>query len=416
MKKINFFLLGISLFITFVFVSCSKESSKTTASPDQQQANMANMIAENGSNPDEIMMTATTTGSTVLTATNSVEEQKGHQGHFLYSESNESNVNQIYVYEISRDGSLTLQGSTVSGGVGTGMGLGSQGALTLSEDHAWLFAVNAGSNSVSSFRVHDDGSLTLVHTESSRGKMPVSVSIHENLLYVLNFASDNIHGFLVGEGGSLTHIEGSTMNLSGTGVVPPQISFTPNGSWVIVTEKATNKISSFKVKNDGSVWPDVATASTGQTPFGFDFGRDDFMIISNAAGGAAGAGSATSYRILDNGIPHDINGAVPNDQGAPCWVATTKYGRFAFVSNTGSNSISSYYIAPGGYLFLVDKAAVTTGNSPADIVVAKNNYNVYALNTKSGSIGEYHRKFLGGLELIGTVSGLPAPVTGLAIY
>jgi 6-phosphogluconolactonase (cycloisomerase 2 family) len=246
--------------------------------------------------------------------------------------------------------------------------------------------------------------------------MPVSVSIHDNLLYVLNFASDNIHGFRLGEGGSLTHIEGSTRNLSGTGVVPPQISFTPNGNWVIVTEKATNKISSFRVKNDGSVWPDEATASTGQTPFGFDFGRDDFMIVSNAAGGAAGAGSATSYRISGNGMPLEINGAVPNDQGAPCWVATTKYGRFAFVSNTGSNSISSYYIAPGGYLFLVDKAAVTTGNSPADIVVAKNNYYVYALNTKSGSIGEYHRKFLGGLELIGTVSGLSEPVTGLAIY
>ena len=38
----------------------------------------------------------------------------------------------------------------------------------------------------------------------------------------------------------------------------PQISFTPNGNFLMVTEKATNKISSFKVKNDGSVAPDVA--------------------------------------------------------------------------------------------------------------------------------------------------------------
>ncbi len=374
------------------------------------------MISENGSNPDETMMTATSVGSVEMTATNSVEEHQGHRGHHLYSESNEAGINQIYVYQVNHDGTLSWQSSTVSGGVGTGTGLGSEGALVLSEDHDWLFAVNAGSNSVSSFRVHEDGSLSLAHTENSKGKMPVSVSFHENLLYVLNFASDNIHGFRVGEGGTLSHIEGSTKPLSGTGVVPPQISFTPNGNWLIVTEKATNNISSFKVKKDGSVWPDVVTASTGETPFGFDFGRDDFMIVSNAAGGAPGAGSATSYRIGGNGAPHDVNGAIPNDQGAPCWVATTKFGRFAFVTNTGSNTISSYYVAPGGYLFLVEKAAVTTGNSPTDIVVAKNNYNVYEINAKSGSIGEYHRKFFGGLEAVGTVSGLPLSTTGLTLY
>jgi len=92
---------------------------------------------------------------------------------------------------------------------------------------------------------------------------------------VLNFDSDNIHGFRVGEGGTLTHIEGSTRPLSGTGVIPPQISFTPNGNWLLITEKATNNISSFKVGIDGSVSPDVVTASTGQTPFGLIYRRAD---------------------------------------------------------------------------------------------------------------------------------------------
>jgi 6-phosphogluconolactonase len=170
------------------------------------------------------------------------------------------------------------------------------------------------------------------------------------------------------------------------------------------------------VKGDGSVSSDLVTASTGQTPFGFDFGRDEVMIVSNAAGGAAGAGSATSYRIGANGAPHAVNGTVANNQGAPCWVATTAFGRFAFVNNTGSNSISSYYIAPGGYLFLVNKAAAPTDSMPTDIVVAKNNYFVFALTSHSGTIGEYHRTFFGGLEKTGSASGLPAPTTGLAIF
>ena len=103
---------------------------------------------------------------------------------------------------------------------------------------------------------------------------------------MLNFGTDNIHGFKVGSDGTLTDIDGSTRALSGSGVVAPQISFTPNGNWLLVTEKATNNISSFKVKADGSVDADIVTPSTGQTPFGFDFGRDDIMVVSNAAGGA----------------------------------------------------------------------------------------------------------------------------------
>ncbi len=94
---------------------------------------------------------------------------------------------------------------------------------------------------------------------------------------------------------------GSTKPLSGTAVDAPQISFTPNGDWIVVTEKATNIISTFKVKNDGAVNQGIFTPSTGQTPFGFAFSRDLFMIVSNAAGGAAGAGSTTSYFTGNNG-------------------------------------------------------------------------------------------------------------------
>ena len=415
MKKSNLFLLGISMSVMVVLTACSKEAAKTNvASPESQTT--AEMISENGANPDEVIMTTSSAGTAVLTETNSANDRKRRDGHYLYTETNEAGSNQIYYYQVDNDGSLSFQGAVSSGGLGTGAGLGSQGAVTLSEDHEWLFAVNAGSNTVSSFKVGHDGSISLAHTENSYGKMPVSVSLHDNLLYVLNFGSDNIHGFRVGSDGSLTHIEGSTKPLSGTSVVAPQIAFTPSGNWLIITEKATNRISSFKVKGDGSVASDVVTASTGQTPFGFDFGRDDVMVVSNAAGGAAGAGSATSYRISANGAPHAVNGAIANGQGAPCWVATTKFGRFAFVSNTGSNSISSYYIAPGGYLLLVDKAAAPTDNMPTDIVVAKNNYHVFALTSHSGTIGEYHRKFFGGLERTGSVSGLPVPTTGLAIY
>ncbi len=235
------------------------------------------------------------------------------------------------------------------------------------------------------------------------------------MLYVLNRGTDNIHGFWIGTNGTLTDIDGSTKSLSGHAVDAPQISFTPYGDWIVVTEKATNIIGTFKINNDGSAAHGIFTPSVGTTPFGFAFSRNKFMVVSNAAGGAAGAGSATSY-IVSNGVPQNINGIVPDYQAAPCWFSITKYGRFAYTTNTAANTISSYFVAPWGGLYLIQSTAATTDTQPLDIVIAANNYFVYELNGTGESIGRYHRKFFGGLELMGNEPGIPASATGLATY
>lgn len=395
--------------ITVATLSCSKNADKNIAPQEGSTASMQVMISENGANADEVAISSMTSASADASS-------RKQNGHFVYTESNEADNNRILIYEIKYNGSLAFKGATPSGGAGTGAGLGSQGAITLSKNHEWLFAVNAGSNTVSSFKVQNDGRLKLAYTESTEGIAPNSVTVHGDLLYVLNHGSDNIHGFKIGHNGSLSHIEGSTKSLSGKSTDAPQISFTPDGDWIVVTEKATNNISSFKVKQNGSVLPAVVTASTGATPFGFEFARDRVMVVSNAAGGAAGAGSATSYRIRNNGTQQAINGAIANNQGAPCWVAVTEFGRFAFITNTASNSISSYYVAPGGRLHLVDQAAGSTDNKPIDIVVAENNYFVYALTANAGTISQFHRTFLGGLKRSGSAMGLPASTTGLATF
>lgn len=413
MKKYNFLKTSMAIAIMFIVGACNKNADKNIMQTDDHPKAVSEaMMSENGANPDE--QSITTEGAA---ASGSIESSNSFgNGHYVYTESNEVANNRILVYKISWNGSLHYEGATTSGGAGTGAGLGSQAALVLDKNHNWLFAVNAGSNSVSSFKVNNDGSLTLAHTESSWGTGPNSVSVYGNMLYVLNHGSDNIHGFWIGSGGTLTSIPGSNQSLSATSVDAPQISFTPNGDWIVVTEKATNIISTFRVKNNGSVNPGIFTPSVGQTPFGFDFSRNRFMIVSNAVGGAAGAGSATSYITGSNGVPKDINGAVPDLQAAPCWFATTKFGRFAYTTNTATNNISSYYVAPWGGLYLVQSEAAKTDMGPLDIAVAANNYYVYELNSKSNTIGGYHRKFFGGLEFINSASGLPAAATGLATY
>ncbi|HEY5407511.1 MAG TPA: beta-propeller fold lactonase family protein [Ginsengibacter sp.] len=412
MKKFNFLKTSMVVAIAFTIGSCNKKTDTNLTQPANPTSVTEAMMSENGANPDEV---AITENSAAINSELNSSTGLG-SGHFLYTESNNSGSNEILIYKIKNNGTLEWKGSEVSGGAGSGAGLGSQGALVIDKNHNWLYAVNAGGNSVSSFKINNDGSLTLAHTANSGGTGPNSVSVYGNLLYVLNHGSDNIHGLKIGAGGSLTAIAGSSQALSSTAVDAPQISFTPDGNWIVVTEKVTNIISTFKVKNNGSVSAGIFTPSVGQTPFGFDFSRDRYMIVSNAVGGAAGAGSSTSYVVGNNGKPRDVNGAIPDHQAAPCWFATTKYGRFAYTTNTATNNVSSYYVAPWGGLYLVESEAAKTDAGPLDIVVAANNYFVYELNSKSNTIGSYHRKFFGGLELINNTPGLPAPATGLATF
>lgn len=93
----------------------------------------------------------------------------------------------------------------------------------------------------------------------------------------------------------LAPIPGSTRPLTGKGGA--QVSFTPNGRQLVVTEKASDLIDTFRVGEDGRVGTATATASTGQTPFGFSIDRNGHLLVSNAAGGVAGMSSLSSYSV-----------------------------------------------------------------------------------------------------------------------
>src|SRR2546422_10932694 len=90
--------------------------------------------------------------------------------------------NAVAIFQRSAAGTLTAAGTVATGGTGTGSSLGSQGAVVLSADGRWLFAVNAGSNDVSIFRVSPAG-LALTSRIPSGGVQPISLTVRGNLLY-----------------------------------------------------------------------------------------------------------------------------------------------------------------------------------------------------------------------------------------
>ena len=325
----------------------------------------------------------------------------------VYALTNVAGGNAVAMYSRGADGRLSWSGSVSTGGAGTGASLGSQGALALSDDGRWLFAVNAGSNDVSAFRVTPRG-IELTGRVASGGIRPISVTVHGDVLYVLNAGGDgNISGFRVGNDGALAPLAGSTRPLSGSGVGPAQVAFSPTGAWLVVTEKTTNRLDIYAVGSDGLVSGVNTAASAGGTPFGFAFGHRDELFVSEAAG------SASSYIVGTAGLTV-ASGAVLTHQGAPCWAVVTENGRYGYTANAQGGSISGFAIASDGSINLIDgdgRTAVVGGGN-IDLAVSGNSRYLYQLNGNR-SISGFRIEADGHLTAVGNVAGLPASTVGL---
>ena len=351
------------------------------------------------------------------------------QGNFhagaVYVLTNQVN-NEVSVFQRSHDGTLTFAASFPTGGAGDPVPippdpptdpLASQGALIIGSGNQFLFAVNAGSNQISVLKIRKD-ELVLADIVDSGGIRPISLTFHEGLLYVLNEGgTPNITGFTVADDGTLTPLPGSARPLiGGTGADPAQINFSPDGSLLVVTEKAGNRIDTYMIDDDGLPSAPLDNPSNGITPFGFAFNNSGTLIVSEAFGGVPNASAVSSYSAPDSGILSVISGSVPNFQTASCWVVTTNSGRLAFVSNTGSGNVSSYGVGDEGTLTLLSSVAGDTGmdSAPIDMALSNNSHFLYVQAAGSQSVASFRVNKDGTLTMIDSDGGLPLGAQGIA--
>jgi 6-phosphogluconolactonase (cycloisomerase 2 family) len=335
-------------------------------------------------------------------------------GGAVFVASNAAAGNAVLVFSRSGDGALSAAGSYPTGGLGTGGGLGNQGGLVLAQGDRRLYVVDAGSDEISSFRVAANA-LALLGTVPSGGDQPISLAVSGNLLYVLNDGTDpNITGFRIGTSGDLTALPGSTRALSTALPDAAQVGFSPDGSRLVVTEKATNQLVTFPLNPDGTPGSATIQPSAGQTPFGFAFDKRGTLIVSEAFGGAPNASVLSSYRSSNGGWTA-ISPLAATTETAACWVVVTANGRFAYTTNTGSASISGYAVGQDGTLSLLDSDGVTgvTGAGPIDADVSVNGRYLYSLNSGAGSISAFRIGSDGRLSALGETPGLPAGANGL---
>ncbi len=321
----------------------------------------------------------------------------------VYTMTNETN-NKIVAFNRFANGQVSFLGVFETGGSGTAEQtvdpLVSQGSIILSQGNCFLFAVNASSNNVSSFRVLPNGELVLRDVQSSNGVRPNSLAVYRNLLFVTNVGDintpANVTGFWVNQDGQLSPIAGSTKNLSTANPQPTCIVFSQDGSQLAVSEKNTNRISVFNVNAHGTLSGPVVNNSSGAGPFGAAFLSFGPLLVTEV-----GPNALSSYYVNDNGTLNVISPSILNGQAATCWVAISRNEKFAYTANAGSGTISIYRIFPNGVLRL---AGIVYSSrcpiaAPIDTAVSQDGCNLYVLNGDLGTITEFAIKE-GGLFLI----------------
>ncbi len=346
-----------------------------------------------------------------------------------FAMTNRSTDNEIISYRRAANGALTRVGSMSTRGNGIGTDLDTQGALRLSADNRFLYAANAGSDDVTVFSVN--GTQLTFLQKVYAGDEPNSLTLNGNLLYVLDgsVAGNGIRGFRRTADGTLTPLPFSFRLLSSPIAVPGQVEFSPDGRFLLVTQKTTNvlltppdAIDVFRVLPGGLTLPmPQRMASNGLRPFSLAFRNDSQLLVVESFNAAPEASAVSSYRLTDNGTLEVISGSIPNQQTDTCWVVITKDGRYAFTANFGSGTISSYRFAPNGQVVLVEGKAAFLGmdSQPVDLALSTDSRYLYLLLRGTGGVASFRIQDDGGLSPLGVVTGgLPVAdgASGLAVF
>jgi len=317
-------------------------------------------------------------------------------------------ANTVVAYDRTPDGALHQGGTYGTGGLGGQLAgsvvdhTASQGALALDRDNGLLYAVNAGSDTLTVFDVHGDR-LDRRQVVGSGGAFPVSVAVHGNLVYVLNARDGgSIQGYLR-LGRTLVRVPAwhRTLGLDPAAAPefthsPGQIAFTPDGSRLLVTTKAgSNAIDVFAVDRlRGPSARPVVNSLPGAVPFAVAFDGGGHLLVAEA-----GPNAVASFRIDRDDTLSPIATAATG-QAATCWIVAAN-GR-TYTGNAGSGNLSGYAVGRDGSLRSL--GAFATGAGQVDVAATPDGRYLYAQTGAAGNLVALRAGLDGTLTKVGEFS------------
>jgi 6-phosphogluconolactonase (cycloisomerase 2 family) len=314
--------------------------------------------------------------------------------------------NTIVAYAQAADGTLSQAGIYPTGGLGGQLSgsvvdhTASQGSLAYDSAHHLLYAVNAGSNTITAFAVRGQR-LIRIQTISSGGTFPVSVTVHGSQLYALNArGGGSVQGYLrIGD--RLVKVPSWHRNLGFNPnpspeftATPGQIAFTPDGSKLIVTTKGDGQsIDVFPVGRFGPSARPVVTPDPGNVPFAIAFDQQNHVVIAEA-----GPSAIATFTVNRNATLSLIT-RTTTGQAATCWVTVTGHNLYA--SNAGSASLSGYADRHG---ILTALGNTTTDPGTVDAAASSNGRFLYVQTGANGIVDEFKIANNGSLIRIGSIT------------
>ncbi|NEA99609.1 lactonase family protein [Streptomyces sp. SID13726] len=364
-----------------------------------------------------ILGAAAVVGAVTIASANEPAHRNGAD-HAVFVQGNELAGNTVHVFARGDDGVLSAAGTYATGGKGGDQvdaptdSLASQGSLVYDDRSQRLLAVNAGSGTVTSFRVRGS-ELTDRQVVRSGGDFPSSIAVSGDLAYVMNAGgSGSVQGFRVTAGG-LKPLGGSyrSLGLHNKKVPlfsssPGQVAFTPDGRDLVVTTKSANTVEVFPIGRDGRPAPRaVVNKSAGGVPFAITFDKSGRMLVAEAE-----KSTVTTYAVRRDGTLKVLQKPLPNGQETLCWLE--RAGDFFFGGNTGNSTVTGYRTDRHGKLALTDRVGIATppsGKSQGviDLAVTRDERFLYVQNATSGTVDGFRVGRNGSLTKVTTLTGLP---------
>jgi hypothetical protein len=336
-----------------------------------------------------------------------VSQNSKSDGAAVFVQSDNPAGNTVVAYDRAADGSLRQAGVYPTGGLGGVLAgsavdhLASQGSLAYDRAHGLLYAVNAGSDTITVFAVHGDR-LQLTRVLSSGGTFPVSITVHDDVVYVLNARDGgSIQGYLrIGDDLASVPAWHRALGLDPTLTsefthTPGQVAFTPDGRQLVVTTKANgNDIDVFAVDRHGapSAVPTV-NAEPNTVPFAIVFDHAGHLLVAEA-----GTSALASFALGRDGTLTALQ-QVATGQAATCWVVAD--GARFFTSNAGSASLSGYRERHSSLTALGNTA---TDPGTVDATVSTDRHYLYVQTGAKGVVDAFRISDDGSLTALGSVT------------
>lgn len=319
----------------------------------------------------------------------------------VYTQSNEAE-NKIINFMQTADGRLIEVQRVATGGKGTNGyvpvtgemtspdSLISANAVITSKDRTYLFAVNAGNNTVSCFRIGADGLLSLTDTQST-GNIVVgnagtanSLAYNEadNVLYASHsFGPNHIRTFSVVAGKLILRPETQSVNLPGLNDrIPTQIALSPDNKFLLacvlfdarpgaagLVPAAAKNLVTFPIEMGGTLGMPMFNEAGGVTPFATAFlnGRSHSFVTVLAAESSAVLSTLAANGNVMSTKPSKIETMFEGMMSEPseiCWISVSEDNRYAFGANFGYGTVSTFRIDANGLAVRISTAAKEVGD------------------------------------------------------